>query len=326
MKLYHHPLFNEAADSGNGGNGGGSGSGQGATTAGTTTLLSQSAQQSAPVSPGSNSNSNGNEGVPYDFRTAFDDKGGFKQGWTDALPDDLKEYAPTLGKYPNPVEALRGLGNAQKLIGQRQTIKPPGSDAKPEEITAWRKMLGVPENAEGYGIKAPEKLPEGVKWDDKTANDFAKLAHEINLTPAQAQKLLEFDIGQKQGLYTKGMESLTTHQNQQRTMLQEAWGDKYQDNMNKAIATAERLGLDPNDAELGNSAKFIKALHQASHLFKEDVLLKGAAGGATGEQAAEDIRRNPNNPLHKAYIGAEGKERQQFAAAEMMRLRGVKVA
>jgi hypothetical protein len=45
-----------------------------------------------------------------------------------------------------------------------------------------------------------------------------------------------------------------------------------------------------------------------------------------GKAQAEDIRRNPSNPWHNAYIGKEGAARQKEAAALMARLQGVQMA
>ena len=45
-----------------------------------------------------------------------------------------------------------------------------------------------------------------------------------------------------------------------------------------------------------------------------------------GKAQAEDIRRNPSNPWHNAYIGKEGSAHQKEAAALMARLQGVQIA
>lgn len=311
MRTY--PTLREG-ESGNGdGNGGGSTilSGAQAATAQATT------QQTA---------TNGNEGVSqsFDFRSAIEESGSFKAGWHESLPDDLKPYAAEFGKYPNAVELLRGHANKAKMIGQRAEVKPPGADAKPEEVAAWRKTLGVPETPEGYGLKAPEKLPEGVQWSDEQAKEFSTLAHTLNLTPDQAQKLVEYDLKRVASIQAKGQENIQAYLQAQSKELSDKWGEKMQENTAKALAAAQLLGLDPKDPEIGNSAKMIQALHAASLLIKEDKLLgSGNSSGLTNVQQAEDIRRNPNNPWYKAYQGLEGTARQQEAEAFMRRLNGI---
>ena len=305
--------------------------GSGAGGGGSTTILGGDAggsSQQQTTTTAAATTTTAATGGEWDFRSALDDKGAFKQGWVDTLPPDLKEYAGTLGKYPNAAELLRGHGNAQKLIGQRGApgVKVPGPDAKPEDVAAFRKAIGVPDDVAGYGLKKPDQLPEGVEWNEERVGEFASLAHELGLTPAQAQKLVAFDTERMGKMNAGGKVKLEAFVNGQRDELKREWGESYQNNVGKALKTAEFLGLDPNDAEIGNSAKMIKALHSAAALIQEDkfVASNKVGLGLTGADQAEDIRRNPANPWHAAYNGKEGKERQAQAQALMMRLQGVK--
>lgn len=315
---FRTPLFNEA---GAGDAGGGS-----ATILGDAGAGGQ--QQSAAAAPAQNGTDGDGNAVPFDFRQTLDDKGSFKQGWQDTLPDGLKEFSGILGKYPNPVELARALGHSQKLISQKQQAgKPPGPDAKPEEVAAWRKTLGVPDKPEDYGIKAPEKLPDGVKWDDAEAANFSKFAHEIGLTPQQAQKLIEYDVGIKANMYQAGSGKLAEYVEAQKKELAAEWGDKFQDNAARALNAAQILGLDANDPEIGNSAKMIKALYTASQLISEDKLVGSGRGGSgmTNKQMADDIMVNPSNPWNAAYMGKEGEARQKEAQKQRLNLLGVKL-
>lgn len=305
--------------------------GSGAGGGGSTTILGGDAggsSQQQTTTTAAATTTTAATGGEWDFRSALDDKGAFKQGWVDTLPPDLKEYAGTLGKYPNAAELLRGHGNAQKLIGQRGApgVKVPGPDAKPEEVAAYRKAIGVPDDVAGYGLKKPDTLPEGVEWNEEQVGKFASLAHELGLTPAQAQKLVAFDTERMGKMSAGGKAKLEAFVNGQRDELKKEWGEQYQNNVGKALKAAELLGLDPKDAEIGNSAKMIKALHSAAALIQEDkfVASNKVGLGLTGADQAEDIRRNPANPWHAAYNGKEGKERQSQAQALMMRLQGVK--
>jgi hypothetical protein len=305
----------------------GSGAGGGSTTilGGDAGASTQSAVTTTAAAATTTTATTGGE---WDFRSALDDKGAFKQGWVDTLPPDLKDYAGTLGKYPNVAELLRGHGNAQKLIGQRVApgVKVPGPDAKPEEIAAYRKAIGVPDDVTGYGLKKPDALPEGVEWNEEEVGKFGALAHELGLTPAQAQKLVAFDTERMGKMNAGGKAKLDAFIAGERDALKKEWGENYQNNVGKALKAAELLGLDVNDAEIGNSAKMIKALHSAASLIQEDkfVASNKVGLGLTGADQAEDIRRNPANPWHAAYHNKEGKERQQQAQSLMMRLQGVK--
>lgn len=275
---------------------------------------------------GGQSGDAGSNPAPFDFRSAIGDDGAFKSEWTKSLPADLQDYAGSLGKYPNVTELLRGFGNAQKVIGSKgQPMKPPGPDAKPEELAAWNKLVGVPDTPDGYGIKKPEKMPEGVEWNEEQVKEFSGLAHKLGLTPTQAQALLAWDTERAGKGVSKGKGEIEAYISNQREDLKKSWGDKFDNNVERARLAAGLLGLDANDPEISNSAKMIKALHAASQLISEDKFpsSSNAGAGLTGEEQAEDIRRNPNNPLHAAFHGKEGPQRQAEAAEKMWRLKGV---
>ena len=63
-------------------------------------------------------------------------------------------------------------------------ITPPGKDAKPEELTAHRKKIGVPEEASGYDIPRPEHLDEETFNSEpvqKILETFREQAHSLNV-------------------------------------------------------------------------------------------------------------------------------------------------
>jgi hypothetical protein len=266
----------------------------------------------------------------WDFRSVLDDKGNFKQGWDASLPDDLKPSAATLAKYPNPLELMRGHANASKLIGQKSTLKAPAPDAKPEEVAKFneqiREVLGVPVKVEDYKIAKPDKLPEGLTWNEAEVGEFAKLAHFLNIPPAAAQKLVEFDAQRMAKLNQTGAAKLDEFVQAQEAELRKDWGADFEVNLGKAAKAAQLAGFDLNDSELANNAKFVKAMLTVSNLIKPDALVGNDKAGLVmdGKAQAEDIRRNTANPWHAAYMGKEGPARQQEAAALMMRLQGVK--
>lgn len=267
----------------------------------------------------------------WDFRSALDDKGNFKAGWDASLPDDLKPSAASLAKYPNPLELMRGHANAAKLIGQKSApLKAPAPDAKPEEIAKWneqvRGILGIPATPEEYKIAKPESMPQGLSWNESEVGEFAKLAHSLNIPPAAAQKLVEFDMQRMQKLNATGEAKLDEFVKSQEAELRKDWGADFEVNLGLAAKAAQVVGFDLNDGELANNAKFVKAMLTVSRMIKPDALVGSDKSSSImdGKAQAEDIRRNTNNPWHAAYMGKEGPSRQQEAAALMMRLQGVK--
>lgn len=320
MKLYTRFILE--GEGGEGGSNGGGGTLLSRGSGGTSDGGGQQQQQQQGDGEGGSS--------AWDFRSALDDKGNFKQGWDASLPDDLKPSAATLAKYPNFLELMRGHANASKLIGQKSTLKAPAPDAKPEEIAKFneqiRGVLGIPATPEEYKIAKPENLPQGLTWNDAEVGEFAKLAHSLNIPPAAAQKLVEFDMQRMQKLNASGEAKLDEFVKAQEAELRKDWGADFEVNLGKAAKAAQLAGFDLNDSELANNAKFVKAMLTVSNLIKPDALVGNDKAGLVmdGKAQAEDIRRNAANPWHAAYMGKEGPARQQEAAALMMRLQGVK--
>jgi len=316
MKL--HPRFILEGEGGDGASQGGGG-----------TLLGRASNDGGGASQQQSQQGDGEGGGSsvWDFRSALDDKGNFRAGWDAALPDDLKPSAATLAKYPNPLELMRGHANASKLIGQKSTLKAPAPDAKPEEVEKFnsqiRDVLGVPAKVEDYKIAKPQEMPAGLTWNEAEIGDFAKLAHTLNIPPAAAQKLVEFDMQRMAKLHQSGQAKLDEFVQSQEAELRREWGMSYDVNYEKASKTAQILGFDLEKREFNDP---VKAMLLASNLMKPDALVGNDKAGIVmdGKAQAEDIRRNTNNPWHAAYFGKEGPARQQEAAALMMRLQGVK--
>jgi len=318
MTLY--PRFILEGEGGEGGSNGGGGTLLGgaastaASTATTTTTVAKTGDE-------------GTSSPAWDFRSTLDDKGNFKPGWDTGLPDDLKPSAAALAKYPNPLELMRGHANASKLIGQKSTLKAPAPDAPAAEVEKFnsqiREVLGVPAKVEDYKIAKPDKLPDGLTWNDAEVGEFAKLAHSLNIPPAVAQKLVEFDSVRMAKLYQTGQAKLDEFVKSQEAELRKEWGVDYDMNYERAVNAAQRIGFDLEKREFNDP---VKAMLIASRMMKPDALVGSDKSSSImdGKAQAEDIRRNPNNPWHAAYMGREGPSRQKEASDLMMRLNGVK--
>ena len=323
MKLFpRFILESEGASSGGGGGTllSGAGGGESQAAASTTTA----ATSTATTASNPNANDAG-EGARFDFRTVLDDSGNFKPDWANSLPEELKKSAGSFTKYPTPLDLLNGHANAQKLIGQKE-LRAPAPDAPPEEQAKFtsrlREVLSIPEKLDDYKIPLPEKLPEGMKIDEAKLKEFSQLAHSLNIPASAAAKLAEYQLQQQAAMVQTGQAKLAEFQRSQGELLQKEWGDSFKDNAAKALSAAQALGLDPEDPEIGNNATIIKALFKASSLMKQDTLPRGKETMTGNNEQAEDIRRNPNNPLHAAYMGKQGPQRQAEAAAVVARLQG----
>lgn len=106
--------------------------------------------------------------------------------WREKLAGEDTAFLNTLKRYASPTAVGEWLRKQQLRIGSgelKEVKLPPGKDAKPEEVAAWRKDQGLPEKAESY-IEAM-KLPDGMvpgENDKPLLTSFAQTAMTKNMT------------------------------------------------------------------------------------------------------------------------------------------------
>ena len=147
------------------------------------------------------------------------------------------------------------------------------------------------------------KLPEGYKTDDPVFADFVKLAGDEKLSPAQAQKLVDFTVTRDQAL-AKAVADLNV----------EAWkktGDAWKattakENTPEQLSDAKTaLGkwFDKDTVALFESMRFtdhpglVKGLRAIGAAIKDDTFVPGNAGSRNGSGDARKSFPNSNmNP------------------------------
>lgn len=131
-------------------------------------------------------------------------------GWRSALPDEWKEhefvkdcakpgdFVTKAHKIKTELDGLSEFKTQKDALEARlaKAIFKPGENARPEEIAAYRKSIGVPEKAEEYAF--PEG--DGVKHDPAMIAWAQKTFHEAGLSKEQATA-----IGSKWDGFIKGM-------------------------------------------------------------------------------------------------------------------------
>lgn len=112
----------------------------------------------------------------------------------DAL-DAPPEWAPQ--KYWDPKTKsvkTEDLGkayiNLEKLLG-REKVPVPTSDDDEEGWARWYAASGRPEKPDAYEFKRPDKLPEGLNYDEDTEKAFRDWAHINGLNKKQAANLYD---------------------------------------------------------------------------------------------------------------------------------------
>lgn len=198
----------------------------------------------------------GNQG--YDFRSS--------------LPEDIrseKSFEP-YSKVQNEKELLaqlaRGYHSAQGLIGKKGLIVP-GEGAKPEEIAAFHKALGVPDKPDDYKFDTPEN----VKLDGDRIAAWRKTLHEAGVSQAQANKIVGAAIAEEQGRAKAHQDQLAEWEKQTKIEL----GANFDKEINHARYALRELDKDNKLSELlestglGSHPQIVGILARAGALLGE---------------------------------------------------------
>lgn len=240
-----------------------------------------------------------------------DDGNSFKQGWTETLPDELKPAKDTLGRYKNPIEALRGLHNANVKMGKMaDAVLLPNEKSTPEEIAEFREKAGIPQKPEDYGVKKPDNLPAGVQWDDEKTKTYVATLHKHNASPALVKELVALRVADEVANLQAVEEGGKAFIQQGLETLRKEWGGEFDSNIKKAEAVvnhySEKTGLklDHVAFQFPEVIRFVAAIHK--DYMGESKRIEG--GGITGNDPANEarlIQTDESHPMHKRYMNGE---------------------
>lgn len=131
-----------------------------------------------------------------------------------------------LSRYSSEKDVVDAMIAAQNKISSGGLKAPLPDDPSPEEMAAWRAENGVPLTPKDYGIKAPEGA------DEAQLGEFLNTAHELNMTPAQVEKLVAWrtSVDQQQAEQRAEMDAKSKDEGTE--ALRADWGSEYKLNVN----------------------------------------------------------------------------------------------
>lgn len=190
----------------------------------------------------------------------------------DWVPESFRETYindETLKKYTTQDDFIKAMLEDRATNGE--SIKLPAADASDEEWNKVYEKLGRPTTPEGYGLS--KELPEGLDFDEQMYTEFTGNIHKLGLSKKQATEIynwynnkcaaLQKDISaQIEANYRQSIDTAVV-------ALKKEWGTDYQENLNKAVAMANKF-LSPetkkylNVSKLGNNPLLIKDFYTMS--------------------------------------------------------------
>jgi len=228
--------------------------------------------------------------------------GKFTEGWLDRIPEDLKDAKPSLSKFQSLPDLAKSYRHLEQTLGKKANATYiPDPDAKPEEIAAYRKKIGVPETPEGYKI-APEKLPEGVTWSEELVKPYAAIAHKYNIPEAALKELAAANVQQEALRLTETMGLLEAELKQGEETLKKDWGADFQKNINIATRAIQTVGGNLQSPGLRDPG-VVTIIQRLAAQLSDDKLINGdvAPSLQPGKMKADDIVNNKSNSYYERY-------------------------
>ena len=154
------------------------------------------------------------------------------ENWRALAAGEDEGTAKLLGRYADPAAVAKALREAQTTISRRlEPMKAPAADAKPEDVAAYRKAAGVPDDPADY-LKA---LPEGVivaDADKPLVEVFAKEMHAHHAPPGLVGAALKsyYAIQEQQAADRLARDGEV--KNATEDALRQEWGADYRPNLN----------------------------------------------------------------------------------------------
>lgn len=236
-----------------------------------------------------------------------DGEGQSAVNWRDPITDDdTRKFAD---RFTNVADMAKAGLKFQQQVSN--SITKPGKDASDEDMAAYYKSLGRPDEPDGYDFTRPDDLPDFLQPTDETrANETAIVTamHKAGATPEVVQAginayyLEQKRVGEEAAAAVKkSMEAAVTAQRAE-------WGADYDENIRLSHKALKKYGGDElaaylEENGLGDDPRMLGAFSKIGRQMGEDGMIHTAIGDdkrQTLEQRKTALLEKPINERTQA--------------------------
>lgn len=230
------------------------------------TESSQSAETTEPVEQSSEAPSQGESTEQQAVKLP---------GWTSGLRKDLQA-----NEGINKFEKVSDFADDYIALKSRleNSIVKPGESSSPEELSAYRAAMGIPDTSDGYEF--PEDI-DGVKMDTDRVKQYSELAHKLGLSKDQAKALLEYEAKSYREAIINQQAARNNSLEAANKALREHWGEEYSKKVKLATRAFNTFSSKVDREKLDktgilNNPQFVMFLEQVGSAMSEDTLVDGS--------------------------------------------------
>lgn len=177
--------------------------------------------------------------------------------WRASITDEkLRDHAGRFASVTDLVKA--NLDSRQKLS---TAIIPPGKDASDEDIAAFNKRMGVPDDASGYAFPKPAEGEELSDAEKASQEAWAKQFHDLGVPKKTAEALIQFYGEQIEAAANQVVEQDKAFAAESEAALRKEWpGKMYDENHEIANEAGPKVFKEDYEAMRGLTTKDDKLL------------------------------------------------------------------
>lgn len=216
-------------------------------------------------------------------------------GWTEHLPGDLKkpEVLEKLSKFERLGDLAKAWMDSQGMLERALVVPDEGASA--DQISEFRKKLGIPEKPDGYQLEGDSDVKEAGldEW-------FKNEAHRLNMTTKQAGEFYkallkragsQMDVarGDRQKRFEEGSAALKAE-----------LGEKFEETVARCRRVVGKFGGDEfanflEENRLDNDPRLVKFIAKLDKGLSDDQL---PSAGLRGEKQTSS---NPFDPANWTF-------------------------
>lgn len=229
-----------------------------------------------------------------------------KFGDVSTMPEDIKSVV-SAKKWSSISDVVKSYKELESYVGGAKSKLNIPEQLDDAAINTIYSRLGRPEAPDKYEFKY-DNSP--VPLDDTMIKSFKDFAHKKNLTNAQFQDVVKFQVDAMAEAQRLANEQFEKSRKESAEALKSEWKENYDGNFKKAKETAGKLGIleDLEALGLADEPKAIKMLAKINSQLSEDVLKpKNTASTAVPkEQELEELKQSPafKNRMHPDHAKA----------------------
>jgi hypothetical protein len=220
------------------------------------------------------------------------------------------EYANTksIQKFKSPQDLAKSYINLEKLLGKNRIPIP----EKPEDYETVYKTLGKPETPDEYQL--PQEVIDLYQGSEQELNKIKEMMHSADILPQQAEKLLSIYAQEESQRLQQIYSSLEAKKNEATQKLQNEWGDRFDENMQRAAAVYSHFDDDIkqviDNSGLGADDRFVKFLSYVGNFMTEgdNLVDSQAAYQVQAENAQRELDMILNDKTHPYWNQHAGKQ------------------